>query len=86
MNEPLFVVFAILVLALQIFLCVKTKKTLLRLLPAFSIAVLTAGCFVIYTVNQNWGFLIIGALVAMMIIPVFLGWLIGLIVRRFFIC
>ena len=84
MNEPLFVVFAILVLALQVYLCVKTKKTLIRLIPAFCVAALTAGCFAIYLVNQNWAFLIIGAFVAMMIVPVFVGWILGLLVRRFF--
>ena len=84
MDKPLVYILAFLVLALQIFLCVKSKKTLIRLIPAFGVAALTAGCFVIYTVNQNWAFLIIGAIVAMMIVPVFVGWILGLLVRRFF--
>ena len=84
MDKPLVYILAFLVLALQIFLCVKSKKTLIRLIPAFGVAALTAACFVIYTVNQNWAFLIIGAIVAMMIVPVFVGWILGLLVRRFF--
>ena len=84
MKGPLFFIFAFLVMALQTFLCVKYQKTLIRLIPAFADALLTAVCFVTYAVGSNWAWLIIGMLVAMQIVPIFLGWLIGLIVRKIF--
>lgn len=84
MNDYVFWIFCILVLAGQIFLSLKFKRLLVRLIPAVLSAASTALCFVFYAISNNWAWLIISIFTAAMIIPVFLGMLIVWIVRKIF--
>lgn len=47
------VVFGILVFGIQFFLCCRTKKTMIRLIPAMVITALIAACGIVFLVAGN---------------------------------
>lgn len=84
MNEILLILIGLLVLALQIFVCIKATRLLVKLIPVVAVAALTALCIVLYVLTSNWAWLILCLMVAMMIIPIFLGWLMAAILGKIF--
>lgn len=53
--KPIAVVCALVVFGLQFFLCCKTRKTMIRLLPAMGIAVGFIACAIVYLMAGSMG-------------------------------
>lgn len=77
--NPVAVVFGLIVFVVQFFLCCRTRKTLIRLLPAMVIAVGFIVCAIVYLMAGSMGTSLIAVvdliLLAVLLAVDGLGWL-----------
>lgn len=83
--SPLTIFFAILTFAVQFFLCCKTRKTLLRLIPAMAFAAGFVVCIIVYLTAAGMGTSLV-AVVDMVLLAILLAvdgaaWLVYCIAR-----
>lgn len=83
--NPLAIISGLLLFAVQFILCCKTRKTLLRLIPAMVIAAGFVACIAVYLLSASMGTSLI-AVVDMVLLAILLavdglGWLVYCIAR-----
>ena len=84
-TEIFILILSVLMLALQLLLCFKVKKLLLRLLPAILFAILTMAFFVLIFLSEGWdsvGFLLLAICSAALLLFCGIGWGIWAILRK----
>lgn len=78
--NPVAIIFSVIVFLVQFFLCCKTRKTLLRLIPVMVIAVGFVICAVVYLTSASMGTSLIAVvdlvLLAVLLVVDGLSWLV----------
>ena len=67
--------------AVQLILCLFSKRLIFRLIPAMIPVLAIAACVAIYAANQNWGFLIVMGFVFIWLLAVAAAWVLFGIIR-----
>lgn len=67
--------------AVQLILCLFSKRLIFRLIPAMIPILSIAACIAVYACNQNWGYLIIMGFVFIWLLAVAAAWVLFGIIR-----